>query len=222
MAPSRMIPPDPAAAAGDPPADLRARILDVTIPMIESQGETGLRVLEIAAAVGIGVTSLYRLFGSRDGLIEAAQAERYVRTMRMPIEATRSVLLGCLDAEDVREGLRLLVSMSQLESGVYRRVVRTSVLASALTRPNLGRMLEDIHRTFVDEFTHALEPLARSGVIRSELDLTSFSFWFMGVMDGRILQDIYPESFPAKQWEDMALRALFSVLFPENDPASRP
>ena len=60
--------------------DTTARdMLNRTIAVIETDGEEGVRVVDIAKHVGVAVTTLFHLFGNRDSLIRAAQIERYVR-----------------------------------------------------------------------------------------------------------------------------------------------
>ena len=67
--------------------DTTAReMLNRTIAVIETDGEEGVRVVDIAKHVGVAVTTLFHLFGNRDSLIRAAQIERYVRGLATMIE----------------------------------------------------------------------------------------------------------------------------------------
>ncbi|MEI2420645.1 TetR family transcriptional regulator, partial [Arthrospira platensis SPKY2] len=51
----------------------------MAIAVIDEHGEAGIRVQELSDEVGVAITTLYRFFGSREGLIETAQAERFRR-----------------------------------------------------------------------------------------------------------------------------------------------
>jgi AcrR family transcriptional regulator len=58
-------------------APTRNRIIRATIDVIVREGAAGVRVHEIAATCDITATTIYRYFGDRRGLVNAAQAERY-------------------------------------------------------------------------------------------------------------------------------------------------
>ena len=55
--------------------DTRARLLDVTHALMEEGGAAAVKARTVAAAVGISVGSVYNLFGSIDGLVQAANAD---------------------------------------------------------------------------------------------------------------------------------------------------
>ncbi|MBU3700811.1 MAG: helix-turn-helix transcriptional regulator [Acidimicrobiia bacterium] len=56
--------------------DNRTKILDMAVDMIDAGGEAAIRVNHIVAAIGVTPPVLYHHFGSRDGLVIAAQVER--------------------------------------------------------------------------------------------------------------------------------------------------
>ena len=55
----------------------RGLILALAIKAIDTGGEASIRVKQIADEAGTSVTSIYHFFGSREGLIEAAQIARF-------------------------------------------------------------------------------------------------------------------------------------------------
>lgn len=52
-------------------------ILALAITQIDRGGEASIRVKQIAEDAGTSVTSIYHFYGSREGLIEAAQIARF-------------------------------------------------------------------------------------------------------------------------------------------------
>lgn len=58
----------------------RDKIIERAIAVLEKDGEAGIRTNTIAADCGCTAPILYREFQSREGLIIAAQAERYKRS----------------------------------------------------------------------------------------------------------------------------------------------
>ena len=57
------------------------RLLEATIDAIDASGESAVRVQDIADAAGVQIPILYRKFGNREQLIQAAQVERLGRAL---------------------------------------------------------------------------------------------------------------------------------------------
>jgi AcrR family transcriptional regulator len=61
---------------------VKQRLLELAIQTIDESGEPGIRVNQLAESAGVSIPTLYHHFGSREGLIEEAQAERFIRALR--------------------------------------------------------------------------------------------------------------------------------------------
>jgi AcrR family transcriptional regulator len=64
------------------PARTRAAILDTATAVLYQRGLDGVGIAELCAAVGISKETLYRHFGSKDGLIQAVLEQRSDRVSR--------------------------------------------------------------------------------------------------------------------------------------------
>ncbi|MFI5693852.1 TetR/AcrR family transcriptional regulator [Kribbella sp. NPDC051586] len=64
------------------PARTRSGILDLAGPILYQRGLDGVGIAELCATVGASKETLYRHFGSKDGLIEAVLQARSDRTIR--------------------------------------------------------------------------------------------------------------------------------------------
>ena len=60
-------------------ANTRARLLNAAVFVIDQGGVKALKVRDVSARAGVKEPSVYHYFGNRDGLVEAAQAKRYIR-----------------------------------------------------------------------------------------------------------------------------------------------
>ncbi|MFC7583837.1 TetR/AcrR family transcriptional regulator [Nonomuraea antimicrobica] len=81
--------PVPKGATLDP-AQTRATILDTATRLLYERGLDGIGVAELCAAVGASKETLYRHFGSKDGLVLAvleARSDRVVRWLRDAADA---------------------------------------------------------------------------------------------------------------------------------------
>ncbi|MDH6239286.1 TetR/AcrR family transcriptional regulator [Aurantimicrobium minutum] len=60
-------------------ASTKDRLLAAAVEVIDNSGIKELRIRDIAALAGVKEPSVYHFYGSRDALVEAAQAFRYTR-----------------------------------------------------------------------------------------------------------------------------------------------
>jgi AcrR family transcriptional regulator len=79
----------PARAKRMTQAQRKRQILDITLRLIEKDGIQSTTVAKIASAVGVTAPTLYRNFGSRQGLLMAAHEVVFQRSMA-PIESCQS------------------------------------------------------------------------------------------------------------------------------------
>lgn len=127
--PGRLSSPNAASMGATPPTDIR--ILEAAISAIESGGETGLRVDVIAAEAGITKPSIYYFFGSRDGLVAAAQAERYRRSMLTGLVEAIELTRAASSRDEFEALLPAYVDVVMGPDGARRRAQRVQVLGSA-------------------------------------------------------------------------------------------
>ena len=115
----------------------RDRMLEAAICAIEAHGEAGVRVDEISSAAEVAKPSLYHFFGSREGLIAAAQAERYRRSLNIGLEGVVEIAEACESSEEFERLVRSWVESFASDAAGHRRAVRLSVLGSSVSRPDL-------------------------------------------------------------------------------------
>ncbi|MFC5825990.1 TetR/AcrR family transcriptional regulator [Nonomuraea insulae] len=72
------------------PERTRATILDAATPLLYERGLDGIGVAELCALLGVSKETLYRHFGSKDGLVEAMLAERSARVTRWLAESAEA------------------------------------------------------------------------------------------------------------------------------------
>ncbi|HET6708054.1 TetR/AcrR family transcriptional regulator [Amycolatopsis sp.] len=66
-------------------ADTRARILEAAAALLAAEGRDGLSTRAVSAAAGVQPPALYRLFGDKDGLLDAVAAygfDEYLKSKR--------------------------------------------------------------------------------------------------------------------------------------------
>ena len=110
------------------PADTRTRIIDVASRLLKSAGPSAVTTRGVAQAAGVQAPAIYRLFGDKDGLLEAV-AEHvmadYVSAKAAVVEEAATARVDPVD--DLRAGWR-----AQMDFG--------------LGNPTLFRLLSDPDR----------------------------------------------------------------------------
>ena len=204
----------------DTPRSANAQaILELAIEMIDERGEAGIRVQELSDSVGVAITTLYRFFGSRDGLIVAAQAERYKRQLLNDVERLSIGLDLCRDADDFRLVMERTVERLLSDDLRQQRLRRINALGSAQSRPELLMALAGAQEDVNGAMAEVLGTARERGWIRPELDLHSFAAWLSGVTCARVLIELGPTSADTTAWDALAVQAINAALFGDGTDA---
>ncbi|MGD8167551.1 TetR/AcrR family transcriptional regulator [Herbiconiux sp. P16] len=111
--------------ASDSRQDLRGRIIDAAVQLLKEHGATAVTTRAVAVAAGVQPPAIYRLFGDKDGLLEAVAEHvmtSYVEAKAGIVDAAAADGVDPLD--DLRTGW-----LTQLEFG--------------LANPDVFRLLSD-------------------------------------------------------------------------------
>lgn len=190
-------------------------ILRHTIVAIEAQGEASVRVKELADEIGVAVTSLYHFYGSREGLIEAAQARRYDTGLRELAAEWKAQFASCRTQREFRLLIRCQMHEFMSAGQAGRRMAGLNVVGSAQGRPHLAAAIAAAQREFVSTITDALTVPQHRGWIRRDLDLRAFSAWYVGQMTSRAVIDLGDTGVDTDLLSCIATDAVMAVLFGE-------
>ncbi len=189
------------------------RILERAIEVIEKSGEVGIRTNPIAIECGVTPPILYRAFGNREGLIVAAQAERYRRSS---LEASEHLFRYIAEA-DSRESLRANFSRALDlifgdERAVNRRL-RAEVLGSSISRPALREQIRNIDRDYAGAVATAYAPAVDRGWISADKNLFAIALWGQGIINMRVMVDDTDNEPLRAEWDRMAKHAILHEIF---------
>jgi len=196
-----------------PSVDTRTRLLDAAVHLIETKGEVGLRVRDVASMAKVTEPSIYHFFGSREGLIVAAQALRYVQGQVKGLRAFEASVYACTSKKQfielVRSALRDLYNDPQ---SADNRAVRINVLGSAQSRPELARQLADMQRVANRALAEPLGFARDKGWVRKGVDLEMLAAWIIGQINGRVLLEIDPDAADTDSWDMISMDAVLAVM----------
>ena len=195
------------------PPSTSDRILEAAIVAIEAGGEAGLRLDAVAVEAGITKPSIYYFFGDREGLVAAAQAERYRRLMLTGLTEAIAMTRAATSREEFEALLPRYVEVVVGPDSAYRRAQRIGVLGSAISRPALTEEVTAATRRAM-ELTTELAMIPRDrGWATSTYDADAIALWWLSHTLGRHLVDLVGDERLDQQWQAMALAHLRYLYF---------
>lgn len=206
----------PASAAKSPN---RSAILAVAIELLKEHGSDGFTIDDVLVESGTSASSLYHHFGNREGLVLAAQQERYGRTMK---GEDRSNLDGGYAARTTEEFCdyvaaqlrRIVTDPANLE--VRRN--RLEVAARALHSAELAAGAAKYQNEMLDVITEVFTDAQARGLIDRHLDARAYCTWFHSMTLGRTFTE--GGAVDAEAWLRVAIPAALAPLIPtEQAPA---
>ena len=189
------------------------RILERAIEVIDEAGEAAIRTNPIAAECGVTPPILYRAFKSREGLVVAAQAERYKRST----EAAAVMLIDLIRSATSRNDLQRKISQSldYIFSDIRRgpREIRISVIGSAVSRPDLRAEIVKIDTWYMNQISDAYEAAIAKGWVNAAVNLQAIVLWAQGITNSRIMVEFANDKSIADAWNVLSKKAILSSIF---------
>lgn len=162
------------------------RILERTIEVIEKGGEAAIRTNTIAGECGVTPPILYRAFGSREGLVVAAQAERYRRSSALAAAYVIAQIESASSGAELRTNIEEALSFVFGPERASGRRLRAEVIGSAVSRPALREALVLIDAEYADRIAGAFAESVRRGWVNPEVNLRAVALWAHGVVTSRV------------------------------------
>lgn len=204
-------------AVRPPREPIEQAILDRSIAVIEESGEAGIRTHVIARECGVTAPVLYRLFGNREGLIVAAQAERYARTLVAFPQEIRTELYTrvarCLCREDLVEAITWLFGSLTKAEQEKARLTRLEVIGSAVSRPDLMAAVAATERQAIDELEKVFGAAVSHGWISNRHPARTLITIWHGFILGRYMIEISGDQLDGDAWDTAVLEALLRLMF---------
>lgn len=194
--------------------DGRKRLLDAAVRWLETNSEVDLRMATIAADAGVTIALITHHFGSRDGLIEAAQRVRVQGAAARDIAFIQEALANPVTVDEFRLKLEEMMRAILDDSRAKFRLARLSALGSAHGREELKAELAEEVTAVLSAVSDTVERAQWRGVFRDDIDPRAAATYIQAVHLGVVLADLDEK---AADWEKILhvmMRALDSLLMP--------
>lgn len=191
----------------------RDEILRLTIQAIEAGGEKAVHVKEIASAAHVAVTSIYHFFGSRDGLIVAAQSQRFVQGFVLASEEFGAAIRACQSRDEFRMLIRAVNETVFTPASASVRAMRMNVIGSTQGRPELARAIRQLQDESIKQLADAARPAAERGWISSESEFLKIAAWHQSNVFAYGLMELGDQEPGDADWKYVYLKALEIMIF---------
>ena len=199
--------------------DTRERLLKATAAVIDKGGESAVRIRDITKACTITAPSIYHFFGSREGLIDAAQAYRFSRGQRELGLAFSTALYKCRSKKDLTELAHRFLDLMFAPDRRATRNSRLNVLGNAIYRPDLSKELAVAQNLSNKIVADPLRFAQAKGWVRDDFNPEMFAAWLNGVVNSRRLIEMGSNHPHGSEWDVIAKRSICLVLgIPEPAP----
>ena len=192
--------------------DVRELLLAEAERLIAKSGEQALRTKTVASAVGVTEPALFHYFGSREGLIEEAQARRFESSQIDLYKAFRDATMKCTSKQQfaglVEHSLRSAFTAQRRPL----RSARINIAGSAVFRPHLMTRLAKAQRDSLLPAIDAMEYAQERGWVPASLDCTTLVYWIMSQTTGRFFVEMATDDQTMRRWNDMMVRATMTEM----------
>jgi AcrR family transcriptional regulator len=191
--------------------DIRGRILDAAIEMIESGGESSIRVTQIAEKVGVTQPALYHHFQDRSSLVTAAYVRWFERHLLMDIPPSETIKT-VVTRDDYIQRFRETIAWGFSTGREYSRSVRVAVLGAAQTNPVLRSEINKINLLLFESIANNIRMGQENGWVRLDLDPLATAYWLNGQATGRFIAEMNEGQVDLHLWNDVSEKAVLSLL----------
>jgi len=190
----------------------RERLLKATAAAIDKGGEGAVRIRDLTKSCNITAPSIYHFFGSREGLIDAAQAFRFSRGQLQLGNAFSTAIHQCKNkAQFVKLAHQFLTTMFSYERRAIRNV-RLNVLGNAVNRPDLSKQLSHVQEESNKVVGESLRYAQSKGWVRDDFNGDMFAAWLNGMVNSRRLIEMNGIHPLADEWDVIAKRSICMTI----------
>jgi AcrR family transcriptional regulator len=190
----------------------RERLLKATAVAIDKGGEGAVRIRDLTKSCNITAPSIYHFFGSREGLIDAAQAYRFSRGQLQLGNAFSTAIHQCKNkAQFVKLAHQFLTTMFSYERRAIRNV-RLNVLGNAVNRPDLSKELSHVQEESNKVVGESLRYAQSKGWVRDDFNGDMFAAWLNGMVNSRRLIEMNGIHPLADEWDVIAKRSICMTI----------
>ena len=193
--------------------DGRERLLQATMRHLETHSAAELRVTAIAEEADVAIGLIRHHFGSRDGMVAAAQQRRLEGATRQDIEGARA-LIAANDADALWAGLELLTRATVDRTRADVRLSRFASVATAHGRPEAREAIGGTFGELLDEMAAVIREAEERGLVAAAHEPRVVATFIQSYALGLLVHDLDPHSVDDEALVVVIMTALRAILSP--------
>lgn len=199
-------------ALGASTSDVARRLIEATIDVIDARGEAAVRLIDVAAAAGASKSSIHYFFGDREGLIAAAEAERYIHLLNDNFDAVDAFLDTGPTREEWSEFVVGIYASHGTDAGRDRRRRRIEILGSSVSRDRLRAAVAEENEVSIQRMAAVIERAQQLGLTARTHSALAISTWAHGLMMGRFQAEILGDPTREQGWDEVTATVVRTIF----------
>jgi AcrR family transcriptional regulator len=189
-----------------------AKLLEVTISELDRVGLARIDIDSLLRKSKISKGSLYHHFGSKNGLLAAAEAQQFMKYLKREGETFRKLIEDCKSKQKFIDLVAAVMKITRLEANVDFRKKRVRAIAMSFNDENLAQVLKNAQIEVTQYLAGSFQIAKDRGWVKPDTDLMALSYWIQGVFIGHIMLDITEQTEHEDAWGQVAFQALQPFL----------
>jgi AcrR family transcriptional regulator len=189
-----------------------AKLLEVTISELDRVGLARIDIESLLRKSKISKGSLYHHFGSKNGLLAAAEAQQFMKYLKREGETFRKLIEDCKSKQKFIDLVAAVMKITRLEANVDFRKKRVRAIAMSFNDENLAQVLKNAQIEVTQYLAGSFQIAKDRGWVKPDTDLMALSYWIQGVFIGHIMLDITEQTEHEDAWGQVAFEALRPFL----------
>ena len=190
----------------------RERLITVTIGLIDTHGEWGVKLEDVLEQSGASASSVYHHFGNLRGLVEEAQVRRFMEARYFDVVHFRDGVASVSTRAELRALLDSYLRGLLAESRRSGRARRLSALASSQHNPEMRSRLSGVERESLDDIVAGLGDLQERGLIGPDVDTVAVAAVASGMLFSRSLTELIGDATLQDRWDETVVRIVMREL----------
>ena len=188
------------------------KLLEVTISELDRVGLAEIDLDSLLRKSKISKGSLYHHFGSKNGLLAAAEAQQFMKYFKREGETFRKLIEDCATKQKFVDLVAGVMKITRLESNLDFRKKRVRAIAMSFNEENLAQVLKNAQIEVTEYLAGSFQIAKDRGWVKPDTDLMGLSYWIQGVFIGHIMLDITEQTEHEDAWSQVAFQALQPFL----------
>jgi len=177
-------------------------VLDAVGERLIKADESLIRIPEICEATGVNYGSVYHHFGSREGVIDAAYHQMFIKLAEEDLATLQLVSVSSKTFDEYLVAMQGLVgTFTSSDLRRARRALRARIVAASMMRPELRELIGATQSRLTSELESIVQYGQEREWLSRNLSAHSIAVLIQVLLVGRTLDDVSTTPIDNAEWE---------------------